>query len=112
MSGPNTDIILTASPPTGVSEGGSRPPGLALSLEPTVASGPVAIRTSVPHGPAAKLRVLDRSGRLVARLEVPESGQPFVWTPLDRTGHRLAAGTYLVVLQNGGERLVRKRVLR
>ena len=110
--GPNTDVILTASPPTAVSEDGGRRLGLALSLEPTVASGPVAIRLSAPLGSTARLRVVDRSGRLVARLVIPESGQPFFWNPLDQNGRRLAAGTYLVVLRHGGELLARKLVVR
>jgi len=111
-SGPNTGIILNASLMTGVSEGAQRPLGLALTLKPTVATGQVDIRLSTPSGSHPSLRVVDRSGRLVARIGVPESGQPIVWRPLDREGRRLAAGTYLVVLQGNGERLVRKLVLK
>ena len=112
MSGPNTDIILTASQATGVSEDVSRALGLALKLEPTVATGRVGIRLSAPAGSHPSLRVIDRGGRLVARIAVPASGQLIAWLPLDRNGHRLAAGTYLVVLQSRGERLVRKLVLK
>ena len=112
VGGPNTGIVLTSSLMTGVSEGARRPPGLALALQPTVATGEVGIRLSAPAGSHPSLRVVDRSGRLVARIEVPDSGQPFVWQPLDREGRRLAAGTYFVVLQGNGERLVRKLVLK
>jgi hypothetical protein len=110
--GPNTDIVQTSSQLTGISEGGRRPLGLALALEPTVASGLVGIQLSVPAGSRASLRVVDRGGRLVARIGVPASGEPVSWRPLDREGRRLAAGTYLVVLQGNGERLVRKLVLK
>jgi hypothetical protein len=112
MDGPNTNIILTAPPATGVSEGVSRPLGLALTLEPTVATGWVGIRLSAPAGSHPALRVIDRGGRLVARIPVSESRQPIVWLPLDCNGHRLVAGTYLVILQSRGERLARKLVLK
>jgi hypothetical protein len=112
IEGPNTNIILTASQATGVSEGVGRPLSLALMLEPTVTTGRVGIRLSAPAGSHPALRVIDRSGRLAARIAVPESGQPIVWLPLDCRGHRLAAGTYLVMLQSRGERLVRKLVLK
>ncbi|MBM3332076.1 hypothetical protein FJY68_09545 [candidate division WOR-3 bacterium] len=111
-NGPNTTVILTSSPMTGVSEETQRHLGLALRLEPTVASGLVGIQFSLPAGSRASLRVVDRGGRLVARIGVPKSGQPIDWRPLDREGRRLAAGTYLVVLQSSGERLVRKLVLK
>jgi hypothetical protein len=112
QSGANTDIVLTASQMTGVSEGARRPLGLTLALKPTVATGQVGVRISAPAGSRPSLRVVDRGGRLVARIGVPESGQPIVWRPLDHEGRRLAAGTYLVVLQGNGERLVRKLVLK
>jgi hypothetical protein len=112
VGGPNTAIVLTASQMTGISEGARRPLGLALTLKPTVATGRVDIRLSAPSGSHPSLRVVDRSGRLVSRIGVPESGQPITWRPLDREGRRLAAGTYLVVLQGNGERLVRKLVLK
>jgi len=111
-SGPNTVAVLISSQMTGVSEGARHPLGLTFELKPTVAAGPVGIRLSAPSGSHPSLRVVDRGGRLVARIGVPESGQPIVWRPLDREGRRLAAGTYLVVLQGNGERLVRKLVLK
>ena len=111
-SEPNTDIVLTSSQMTGVSEDARRPVGFALALEPTVVTGTVVIRLSAPAGSNPTLRVIDRGGRLVARINVPASVQPIVWRPLDREGRRLAAGTYLVILQNHGERLVRKLVLK
>jgi hypothetical protein len=109
--GPNTVVVLTSSPMTGVSEGVRRPLGLALALEPTVATDRIEVRLSAPTGSHPSLRVVDRGGRLAARINVPESGQPIVWRPLDRDGKRLAVGTYLVVLQADGERLARKLVL-
>jgi hypothetical protein len=112
QGGPNTVVVLTSSQITGVSEGARRPLGLTFELRPAVAAGPVGIRLSAPTGSHPSLRVVDRGGRLVARIGVPESGQPIVWRPLDRGGRRLAAGTYLVVLQVNGERLVRKLVLK
>jgi hypothetical protein len=112
MGGPNTEVILTASPATGVSEGASRPLGLALALEPTIATGRVEIRLSAPAGSHPSLRVIDRGGRLVAKIAVPASGQPIAWLPLDRNGGRLAAGSYIVVLQSRGERLARKLILK
>ena len=110
--GPNTEVVVTSSLMTGVSEGAPRGLGFALAVEPTVAADRVSIRLSAPERSHPSLRVVDRGGRLVARIGVPESGQPIVWRPLDREDRRLAAGTYLVVLQGNGERLVRKLVLK
>jgi hypothetical protein len=110
--GPNTEIVLNSSPMTGVSEGVRRPLGLALALKPTVATNRIEVRLSAPAGSHPSLRVVDRGGRLVARINVPESGQSIVWRPLDRDGRRLAAGTYFAVLQADGECLVRKLVLK
>jgi hypothetical protein len=111
-SGPNTEIVLTSSPMTGVSEGPPRALDLALALKPTVATSRIEVRLSAPAGSHPSLRVVDQGGRLVARISVPESGQSIVWRPLDRDGRRLAAGTYFAVLQADGERLVRKLVLK
>jgi hypothetical protein len=111
-SGANTVITLTATQMTGVSEELRRPLGLALALEPTVATGNVRIRLSAPEGSHASLGVLDRGGRLVARIAVPESDEPITWRPVDREGRHLAAGTYLVVLRDRGERLARKLILK
>jgi len=112
MSGPNTEVVLTSSPMTGISEGTRLPAGLALTLMPTVAAGPVVIRASTPPGSRSTLRVVDQCGRVAARIDMPESSQPIAWQPLGRDGKRLAAGTYVVVLQGNGERLARKFVLK
>jgi hypothetical protein len=111
-SGANSNITLTASQATGVNDGTGRPLGLVLTLEPTVATGRVGIRVFAPAGSNPSLQVIDRVGRLVARIAVSEPGQPIVWLPLDRNGRRLAAGTYIVALQGRGERLARKLVLK
>lgn len=110
--GPNTVVVLTSSPMTGVSEGVRRPLGLALALKPTVATDRIEVKLSVPAGSHPSLRVVDRGGRLVARINLPESGHPIVWRPFDGAGRRLAAGTYFAVLQVDGGRLVRKLVLK
>lgn len=113
QGGANTEIVLISPQVSGVSEGYRRPvERLALALEPTVATDKVSIRLSAPAGLRPSLRVVGRSGRLVARIAVPESDRPITWRTRDREGRRLAAGTYLVVLQVGGERLVRKLVLK
>jgi hypothetical protein len=113
QGGANTEIVLTATQGSGVSEYFRRPvEWLALAVEPAVATDKVSIRLSTPAGSRPSLRVVDRSGRLVAKIGVPESDKPIVWRTRDREGRRLAAGTYLVVLQVGGERLVRKLVLK
>lgn len=111
--GANTSVVLNASQAPGVSEGRQVVhQSLELRVEPTVATGQVEIRLSAPAGEHPSLLVVDRNGRLMARIAVPASGQPIVWLPLDRNGHRLAAGTYLVMLRSRGERLARKLVLK
>jgi hypothetical protein len=112
QGGANTEITLTASQLTGVSEGTRRSVGLAFTLRPTIATDQVYIRLSAPAGSRASLRVVDRIGRLAARIAVPGSGQLLAWRPLDREGRLLAAGTYLVVLEDDGQRLVRKLILK
>jgi hypothetical protein len=113
--GANTELVLTASQATGVSEG--RPVigrDLALSVEPSVAAAGVAIRFSLPADARASLRVVDRSGRVVARFAAPQPGmtQAVYWQPRGADGHRLASGAYFVVLNCAGRRIARKLVIR
>lgn len=112
MGGLNTEIVLTSSQAPGIGESDRRPTGLALAVEPTIANGRVSIRLSAPTGSHPTLRVTDGSGRLVARIAVPECGRPIAWRPFDYRGSRLAAGTYLLVFQSDDGRLVRKLVLK
>ncbi len=112
ISGPNTVLVLTSSPATGTSESTRRPAATSLNVVPTIADGRVSIRLAAPRGSQPTLRVTDASGRMVARIAAPESDEPVLWLPLGRDGKRLAAGTYIVVLQSNGERLVRKLVLK
>jgi hypothetical protein len=112
MSGANTELVLVASQATGIAEAGARPEArLGLILAPAVAHDLVSVRVNAPAGSGTHLRVIAPDGRLVATLAVPDPGRAVSWRPQDATGNRLSQGTYLVVLQRGTERLVRKLVI-
>jgi len=116
MGGGNTDIILIASQASGITQGRTLPPtGLDLRIEPTVSTGNVCFRTTVPPGDAAVLRVTNPSGRVLARIELAPCGtseRAAVWSPLDDCGRRLARGTYFVTLTSHGRRRTGKFAIR
>jgi len=116
MGGGNTDITLVASQATGISQGRTVPPdGFGLRVEPTVGTGSFYFRTTVPPGEAAVLRVTDRNGRVVARIELSPSGvseRSLVWSPFDSRGRRLAKGAYFATLAGHGRRQAGKFAIR
>jgi hypothetical protein len=116
IDGPNTEIVLTASQAPGISQGRTLPPSaFGLRIEPTVTSGPIHVLMTMPTGSAATLRVTDRTGLIVARIKVPSASQSertMVWSPVDRKGRRLAAGTYFVTLSVSDQRLTGKFFIR
>jgi hypothetical protein len=116
MAGANTAIVLTALQASGVGQGRTLPPSaLGLRIEPTFASNRIHVLMTIPAGSAAALRVTDRTGLIVARIKVPSASQSertMVWSPVDRKGRRLAAGTYFVTLSVSDQRLTGKFFIR
>jgi hypothetical protein len=111
VDGKNTEIILTATG-AGIAELGSPVRNApAFMVEPTVVRTALVLRAgNLPR--AANVRVIDRSGRCVAR--VPISGGKDIavsWPLLDRDGRRLPAGVYHAVLTTAGASLARQFVV-
>jgi hypothetical protein len=94
--------LLSAPPPP--------PPflsALALRVAPNpVRSGDVGVHWAAPRDANVHVRVLDASGRLVR--ELPPGAGATRWALDDARGARVAAGIYLMVLDAGGERRVRR----
>lgn len=109
--GPNTEIVLTADG-TGIAEPGNQVrTAPAFTVEPTVARTALVLRAgNLPR--AANVRVIDRSGRCVARVPIRAGNDVAVsWPLLDRDGRRLPAGVYHAVLTSAGATLARQFVV-
>jgi hypothetical protein len=109
--GPNTEIMLTADG-AGIAEPGNQVrTAPAFTVEPTVARTALVLRAgNLPR--AANVRVIDLSGRCVARIPIRAGKDVAVsWPLLDRAGRRLPAGVYHAVLTTGGATLVRQFVV-
>jgi hypothetical protein len=112
MSGPNTEVMLTAQSSAVGEQQRAEQPALSFALEPSVATRYVVFRVNSPSR-AARIRVLDQAGRLVARLHVAAGAdQSLAWSLADDRGQRLAPGTYWASLSSDGERLVRRFTVR
>lgn len=110
-SGPNTEIMLTAEA-AGIAEPGNRVrTAPAFTVEPTVARTALFLRAG-NLSRAANVRVIDRSGRCVARVPF-RAGEDIAvsWPLLDRDGRRLASGVYHAVLMTDGATLARQFVV-
>jgi hypothetical protein len=111
VDGKNTEIILTATD-AGIAELGS-PVRTAptFMVEPTVVRTALVLRAAnLPR--AANVRVIDRSGRCVARVPVSAGKDIAVsWPLLDRDGRRLPAGVYHAVLTTAGATLAHRFVV-
>jgi hypothetical protein len=109
--GPNTEVVRTANV-AGVAEPGSQVrTAAAFTVEPTVARTALVLRAgNLPR--AANVRVIDRSGRCVARVPIHAGKDIAVsWPLLDRDGRRLPAGVYHAVLTSAGATLARQFVV-
>lgn len=85
--------------------------GLALRVLPNPAHGPVEIDYALTREGPAHLTVFDVRGRRVAEFAegTRAAGSHRVhWNVLDRDGRPVAPGAYLVRLDAGGERAVRR----
>jgi hypothetical protein len=111
-NGPNTELVLTAQG-SGVAEG-PRPtaPAAAFCVEPTVATVRLNLRIDSPLD-RASVRIVDRTGRIRARFDLPAGvDQTVSWPLLDANGARLGPGVYYAALQSGSRRLVQKFAVR
>ncbi|MBM3332073.1 hypothetical protein FJY68_09530 [candidate division WOR-3 bacterium] len=105
--GPNTVTVLT-SDGAGVAETEGRRVPASFRLEQTVVSSHLVLRIDNPRS-AARVRILDRGGRVVARLAVSAgANQTIAWPLLDGRGRRLTAGAYYVTFSASGASRVAK----
>jgi len=111
QGGPNSEIVLTAEG-AGVAEPGNQVRAApAFTVEPTVAKTSLVLRAG-NMARAANVRVIDRTGRCVARVPIRAGKDIAVsWPLLDRDGRRLPAGVYHAVLATAGATLARRFVV-
>ena len=105
--GPNTEIMLAADG-AGIAETGGRRIRASFRLEQTVVTSHLVMRIDNPQAPA-RVRIIDQSGRVVARLTLAAgSNQASAWPLLDGRGRRLTAGAYYVTFLTPGSDRVAK----
>lgn len=104
--GKNTEWVLTALG-AGIEEVNRGKVRSAESrLEQNVVTSHLVMRIDNPRTPA-RVRIIDRNGRVLARLAVPAgSNQAVAWPLLDSRDRRLSAGTYYAVFDASGARTV------
>ena len=115
INGANTTLTRTATQAAGIEEQPFAGRGLRVSVTPTLVTGSTAIRLSLRAGVQPLVRVLDRTGRIVARINVPAStgsSTTVNWQPVRADGRRLPAGSYLLVVTADGARITRKLTVR
>ena len=109
-------IKFTTQFGNGIEEGAAAKPGSVLSLvaAPTIASGDINIKVSVPHAGRTRLAVYDAQGRLVRTLAATSSLLPatsLAWNGSDAYGRRLPPGVYVIRLELDGASVGHKVVL-
>jgi len=106
--GPNTEIVLTADG-TGVAEPGRGTMRSAdFRLEQSIVTDQLVLRIDNPQAPA-RIRIIDRNGRVVSRQVVAAgSNQAIVVPLLNSRGQKLAAGSYYATFATPGAYRVAK----
>jgi hypothetical protein len=106
--GKNTEVVLTAQG-AGIEEvNRGKVRSAEFRLEQTIVINRLVMRINNPQTPA-RVRIVDRTGRVAARLAVAAgSNQAVAWPLLDGRGHRLPAGTYYAAFQTSGTYQVAK----
>ena len=115
LNGANTTLTRTATQAAGIEEQPSAGRSLRVTITPTMVTGSTAIRLGMRAGVQPLVRVLDRTGRIVARINVPAStgsSTTVNWQPVRADGSRLPAGSYLLVVAVDGARITRKLAIR
>lgn len=115
IGGANTTLTRTATQAAGIEEQPATGRDLRVSVVPTVVTGKTTIRLTLPAGTRPRVRVLDRTGRVVARINMPTSNGTSMtldWRPARADGSRLPAGSYLLVVTTDGARIARKLTIR
>jgi len=80
---------------------------------PNPSGGRMTFRVGIPDGSAARLRIYDVAGRMVASIlegDEPAGWTTKVWDGEDSRGHRVSTGVYIAVLETRGQ-TVRRKIL-
>ncbi len=108
VSGPNTQITLTASAADVAEPVAGTLRTTDFRLEQSVVSDFLVVRLSNPQAPA-RVRVVDRDGRIQGRWVLAPAGNRAVALPLlDNRDRKLATGSYYVIMSAAGTRRVAK----
>jgi hypothetical protein len=101
VGGKNTEIVLTAQS-AGIAENGrAGNSGPKFALEQTVVRTHLVVRVTNLES-ATRIRVIDRTGRVVGRVTVKAGANQAVAVPLlDRNGKPPAAGAYFATFAGG-----------
>jgi hypothetical protein len=111
--GANTVVTAVSTQGAGIAE--NRPiPGRnpSLTVRPTIITNKARIQVDAAVGTGLRLFVLDRTGRVVGRIPAPAADVTMEWAPVDRSGRRLAAGSYVLVAMGNGLRVTRHLTIR
>jgi hypothetical protein len=88
-------------------EAGTQPSRTSSDIElPTVTRAPLLARCCLPPGRHVNVRILDATGRLLARPSLSADGT-FVWDGRDTDGKDAPAGSYFCSLQTSAESVSR-----
>jgi hypothetical protein len=100
VGGKNTEVILTAQ--GGIEEAGRNgAPGPEFALEQTIVRTQLVVRVNNPES-ATRVRLIDRTGRVVGRAMVKAGADQALALPLlDRDSRPLAAGAYFATFASG-----------
>ena len=95
------DRPATPKPQRPAPEPGAPAGAQALVARPTVTHAATEFHLARPAEDAARIAVLDASGRLVRRLDVPRGATARTWDGRDAEGRPAAAGVYLARFTSG-----------
>jgi hypothetical protein len=114
-SAPNTNIVLTATPASGIHETESFPAtNLGLHINQSIINKSLVLSITIPARATAYLKILQTDGRIVNTIPVPNINNQNVkinWTPVDRYGKHLPNGNYIVILICGKAQISKKIII-
>ena len=112
---PNTNIVLTSSPTSGIYESESYPiTNLSLHINQSIINKSLELSVIIPKQTSAHLKILQTDGRVINTIPVPNTNNQTVkinWTPIDRYGNHLPNGNYIVSLICGKEQVSKKFII-
>lgn len=110
----HADVAASGGVTVNLPVGQAQPALPALEIFPNPSDGKVTVRWTVDVVTQARLLIRDLNGKTIAQLHdgiVRTGTQRFEWLGTDGSGRPAANGTYLVVLETRGRRIVKKVLL-